>query len=232
MTMTLHTKASGMALLHQIQGNELEPLNRPQLKMPMERALGEVYVDNSKPPVFNYPEGAAYEFNAAAAAAASAPVYGQSGIAYGPGSEAAAFGANSLGGFPQLNSVSPSPLMLLHPPPQLSPFLHPHGQQVPYYLENEPSAYAVRDTGPPAFYRYPRQVRVSSVSGPVWGGSARGETSWAADRPLPPLGEVRKDSLRARLLSIGSFKTTITTTQQQCSPPIAVLWERQIQKAR
>ncbi|XP_052606912.1 estrogen receptor [Peromyscus californicus insignis] len=158
MTMTLHTKASGMALLHQIQGNELEPLNRQQLKMPLERALGEVYVDSSKPAVFNYPEGAAYEFNAAAAAAAaaSAPVYGQSGIAYGPGSEAAAFGANSLGAFPQLNSVSPSPLMLLHPPPpQLSPFLHPHGQQVPYYLENEPNAYAatVRDAGPPAFYR-------------------------------------------------------------------------------
>ncbi|XP_026643119.1 estrogen receptor isoform X1 [Microtus ochrogaster] len=155
MTMTLHTKASGMALLHQIQGNELEPLNRPQLKMPLERALGEVYVDGSKPAVFNYPESAAYEFNAAAAAAASAPVYGQSGIAYGPGSEAAAFGASTLGAFPQLNSVSPSPLMLLHPPPpQLSPFLHPHGQQVPYYLENEPSAYAaVRDPGPPAFYR-------------------------------------------------------------------------------
>lgn len=102
MTMTLHTKAPGMALLHQIQGSELEPLNRPQLKMPLERPLGEVYVDSSKPAVFNYPEGAAYEFNASAA---SAPVYGQSGIAYGPGSEAA-FGANNLGGFPQLNSVS------------------------------------------------------------------------------------------------------------------------------
>ncbi|OBS69777.1 hypothetical protein A6R68_01682, partial [Neotoma lepida] len=172
MTMTLHTKASGMALLHQIQGNELEPLNRQQLKMPLERALGEVYVDSSKPAVFNYPEGAAYEFNAAAA---SAPVYGQSGIAYGPGSEAAAFGANSLGAFPQLNSVSPSPLMLLHPPPpQLSPFLHPHGQQVPYYLENEPSAYAVRDTGPPAFYRYPHRLGVTSVPGLARGGSARG----------------------------------------------------------
>nr|XP_020012898.1 estrogen receptor [Castor canadensis] len=151
MTMTLHAKASGMALLHQIQGNELEPLNRPQLKMPLERPLGEVYVDNSKPAVFNYPEGAAYEFNAAAAA--STPVYGQAGLAYSPGSEAAAFGANGLGGFPQLNSVSPSPLMLLHPPPQLSPFLHAHGQQVPYYLENEPSGYAMREAGPPAFYR-------------------------------------------------------------------------------
>lgn len=202
MTMTLHTKASGMALLHQIQGNELEPLNRPQLKMPLERALGEVYVDGSKPAVFNYPESAAYEFNAAAAAAAaaSAPVYGQSGIAYGPGSEAAAFGANSLGAFPQLNSVSPSPLMLLHPPPpQLSPFLHPHGQQVPYYLENEPSAYAaVRDPGPPAFYRYPRHA---SGWPPCQGwpgeGAREGETSRATDRPLPLLGEVRKDSLRS-----------------------------------
>uniref|UniRef100_A0A2R8ZSJ5 Estrogen receptor n=1 Tax=Pan paniscus TaxID=9597 RepID=A0A2R8ZSJ5_PANPA len=151
MTMTLHTKASGMALLHQIQGNELEPLNRPQLKIPLERPLGEVYVNSSKPAVYNYPEGAAYEFNAAAAA--NAQVYGQTGLPYGPGSEAAAFGSNGLGGFPPLNSVSPSPLMLLHPPPQLSPFLQPHGQQVPYYLENEPSGYTVREAGPPAFYR-------------------------------------------------------------------------------
>uniref|UniRef100_P03372-2 Isoform 2 of Estrogen receptor n=1 Tax=Homo sapiens TaxID=9606 RepID=P03372-2 len=151
MTMTLHTKASGMALLHQIQGNELEPLNRPQLKIPLERPLGEVYLDSSKPAVYNYPEGAAYEFNAAAAA--NAQVYGQTGLPYGPGSEAAAFGSNGLGGFPPLNSVSPSPLMLLHPPPQLSPFLQPHGQQVPYYLENEPSGYTVREAGPPAFYR-------------------------------------------------------------------------------
>ena len=141
-----------MALLHQIQGNELEPLNRPQLKIPLERPMGEVYVDSSKPTVYNYPEGAAYDFNAAAAA--SAPVYGQSGLAYGPGSEAAAFGANGLGGFPPLNSVSPSPLVLLHPPTQLSPYLHPNSQQVPYYLENEPNGYAVREAGPPAFYRY------------------------------------------------------------------------------
>lgn len=158
-----------MALLHQIQGNELETLNRPQLKIPLERPLGEVYVDGSKPAVYNYPEGAAYDFNAAPAA--SAPVYGQSGLAYGSGSEAAAFGANGLGGFPPLNSVSPSPLVLLHPPPQLSPFLRPHGQQVPYYLENEPSGYAVRETGPPAFYRYPRRAPRRATSG------------WPAARP-------------------------------------------------
>lgn len=186
MTMTLHTKASGMALLHQIQGNELEPLNRPQLKIPLERPLGEVYVDGGKPAVYNYPEGAAYDFNAAAAAAASAPVYSQSGLAYGPGSEAAAaaFGANGLGGYPPLNSVSPSPLVLLHPPPQLSPFLHPHGQQVPYYLENEPSGYAVREAGPPAFYRYPRPAAphprgvAATRPGREGGSEGAGEPGW------------------------------------------------------
>ncbi|XP_055982132.1 estrogen receptor [Sorex fumeus] len=153
MTMTLHSKAPGMGLLHQMQsgGGELEPLNRQQLKMPLERPLGDVYVDGSKPGgVYGYPEGAAYDFNAPAA-----PVYGQAGLTYGPGSEAAAaYGsANGLGGFPQLNSVSPNSVMLLHPPPQLSPYLHPHGQQVPYYLDNEPNTYALREAGPPAFYR-------------------------------------------------------------------------------
>ena len=190
MTMTLHTKASGMALLHQIQANELEPLNRPQLKIPLERPLSEVYVDSSKPAVYNYPEGAAYDFNAAAAA--SAPVYGQSGLAYGPGSEAAAFSANGLGGFPPLNSVSPSPLVLLHPPPQLSPFLHPHGQQVPYYLENEPSGYAVREAGPPAFYRYPRRpprhVGVAAARPAAGGSGGRGAAPPGARGARRPRG--------------------------------------------
>lgn len=168
--MTLHTKASGMALLHQVPGGELEPLNRQQLKMPLERPLGDVYVDSNKPAVYSYPEGAAYDFNAAAAAA---PVYGQAGLAYGPGSEAAAaYGSNGLGGFPQLSSVSPSSMMLLHPPTQLSPYLHPHGQQVPYYLENEPNGYALREAGPPAFYRYPR--RPQRTRRPPRGGRERG----------------------------------------------------------
>ncbi|XP_006882804.1 PREDICTED: estrogen receptor [Elephantulus edwardii] len=152
--MTLHTKAPpGMALMHQITGNELESLNRPQLKIPLERPLGDMYVDSSKPSMYNYPEGAAYDFNAAAAA--SAPGYGHAGLGYGPGAEAAAFGGppSGIGGFPPLSSVSPSPLMLLHPPPQLSPFLHQHGQQVPYYLDNEQSGYAGREPGTPAYYR-------------------------------------------------------------------------------
>ncbi|XP_074165625.1 estrogen receptor isoform X7 [Sminthopsis crassicaudata] len=146
MTMTLHTKSSGVALLHQIQGNELEPLNRQQLKIPLERPLGEMYVDSNKTGVYNYPEGAAYDFNNAAA-----PVYGSSNLTYAPSSET--FNSNGLGGFHSLNNVSPSPLVLLHPPPQLSPFLHHHSQQVPYYLENEQSGYAMREAAPQAFYR-------------------------------------------------------------------------------
>ncbi|XP_027713788.1 estrogen receptor isoform X2 [Vombatus ursinus] len=146
MTMTLHTKSSGVALLHQIQGNELEPLNRQQLKIPLDRPLGEMYVDSNKTGVYNYQEGAAYDFNTAAA-----PVYGSSNLTYAPNSET--FGSNGLGGFHSLNNVSPSPLVLLHPPPQLSPFLHHHSQQVPYYLENEQSGYAMREAAPQAFYR-------------------------------------------------------------------------------
>ncbi|XP_036623035.1 estrogen receptor isoform X1 [Trichosurus vulpecula] len=146
MTMTLHTKSSGVALLHQIQGNELEPLNCQQLKIPLDRPLGEMYVDNNKTGVYNYPEGAAYDFNTAAA-----PVYGSSNLTYAPNSET--FSSNGLGGFHSLNNVSPSPLVLLHPPAQLSPFLHHHSQQVPYYLENEQSGYAMREAAPQAFYR-------------------------------------------------------------------------------
>ncbi|XP_077005402.1 estrogen receptor isoform X3 [Tamandua tetradactyla] len=173
MTMTFHTKASGMALLHQIQGNELEPLNRPQLKLPLERPLGDVYVDSGKPTVYSYSEGAAYDLNAAAAA--PAPVYGQPGLAYGPGPDAAAaFGANGLGGFAPLNSVSPSPLVLLHPPPPLSPFLHPHSQQVPYYLDGEQGAYAVREAGASAYYRPNSDNRRQSGRERLTGASDKG----------------------------------------------------------
>lgn len=105
MTMTLHTKSSGVALLHQIQGNELEPLNRQQLKIPLDRPLGEMYVDSNKTGVYNYQEGAAYDFNTAAA-----PVYGSSNLTYAPNSET--FGSNGLGGFHSPNNVSPSPLVL------------------------------------------------------------------------------------------------------------------------
>ncbi|EFB19019.1 hypothetical protein PANDA_009027, partial [Ailuropoda melanoleuca] len=104
MTMTLHTKASGMALLHQIQGTELETLSRPQLKIPLERPLGEVYVDSSKPAVYNYPEGGAYDFNAAPAA--SVWYFGQN---FAPAAETL-----SLADLVELLSVNK--VDLLHPP--------------------------------------------------------------------------------------------------------------------
>lgn len=145
MTMTLHTKTSGVALLHQIQATELEPLSRPQLKIPLERPLSDMYVESSKTGVFNYPEGTAYDFSTAA------PVYSSSSLSYAPSSES--FGSSNLGGFHSLNNVPPSPVVFLQTAPQLSPFIHHHSQQVPYYLENEPSSFAMREAAPTAFYR-------------------------------------------------------------------------------
>lgn len=145
MTMTLHTKNSGVALLHQIQGTELETLSRPQLKIPLDQPLNEMYVESSKTGVFNYPEVTTYDFSTTAQ-----PVYSSASLSYAPASET--FGSNSLGGFPSLNNVPPSPVVFLQTAPQLSPFIH-HNQQVPYYLENEPGSFSVRDAGPSVFYR-------------------------------------------------------------------------------
>ncbi|XP_078239380.1 estrogen receptor isoform X2 [Pogona vitticeps] len=143
-TMTLHTKSSGVALMHQIQGNELEPLNRPQLKIPLEQPISEMYVDSSKTGSFNYPEGTVYDFST------TAPVYSSASLSYAPTTES--FGSSNLGGFHSMNNVPPSPVVFLQTTPQLSPFIH-HNQQVPYYLENEPSSFAMREAAPSAFYR-------------------------------------------------------------------------------
>ncbi|KAF4796318.1 estrogen receptor [Turdus rufiventris] len=143
--MTLHTKTSGVTLLHQIQGTELETLSRPQLKIPLERSLSDMYVETNKTGVFNYPEGAAYDFGT------TAPVYSSTTLSYAPTSES--FGSSSLAGFHSLNSVPPSPVVFLQTAPQLSPFIHHHSQQVPYYLENDQGSFGMREAAPPAFYR-------------------------------------------------------------------------------
>ncbi|NXG23673.1 ESR1 protein, partial [Grallaria varia] len=155
LTMTLHTKTSGVTLLHQIQGTELETLSRPQLKVPLERSLSDMYVETNKPGVFNYPEGATYDFGT------TAPVYGSTTLSYAPASES--FGSSSLAGFHSLNSVPPSPVVFLQTAPQLSPFIHHHGQQVPYYLENDQGSFGMREAAPPAFYRPSSDNRRHSI---------------------------------------------------------------------
>uniref|UniRef100_G1NJ86 Estrogen receptor n=1 Tax=Meleagris gallopavo TaxID=9103 RepID=G1NJ86_MELGA len=155
MTMTLHTKASGVTLLHQIQGTELETLSRPQLKIPLERSLSDMYVESNKTGVFNYPEGATYDFGT------TAPVYGSTTLSYAPTSES--FGSSSLAGFHSLNNVPPSPVVFLQTAPQLSPFIHHHNQQVPYYLENEQGSFGMREAAPPAFYRPSSDNRRHSI---------------------------------------------------------------------
>ncbi|NWX77895.1 ESR1 protein, partial [Alca torda] len=155
LTMTLHTKTSGVTLLHQIQGTELETLSRPQLKIPLERSLSDMYVESNKTGVFNYPEGAAYDFGT------TAPVYSSTTLSYAPTSES--FGSSSLAGFHSLNNVPPSPVVFLQTAPQLSPFIHHHSQQVPYYLENEQGSFGMREAAPPAFYRASSDNRRHSI---------------------------------------------------------------------
>ncbi|XP_075604521.1 estrogen receptor isoform X1 [Balearica regulorum gibbericeps] len=155
LTMTLHTKTSGVTLLHQIQGAELETLSRPQLKIPLERSLSDMYVESNKAGVFNYPEGATYDFGT------TAPVYSSTTLSYAPTSES--FGSSSLAGFHSLNNVPPSPVVFLQTAPQLSPFIHHHSQQVPYYLENEQGSFGMREAAPPAFYRPSSDNRRHSI---------------------------------------------------------------------
>ncbi|KAM6083731.1 estrogen receptor isoform 1-T1 [Theristicus caerulescens] len=155
LTMTLHTKTSGVTLLHQIQGTELETLSRPQLKIPLERSLSDMYVESNKTGVFNYPEGATYDFGT------TAPVYSSASLSYAPTSES--FGSSSLAGFHSLNNVPPSPVVFLQTAPQLSPFIHHHSQQVPYYLENEQGSFGMREAAPPAFYRPSSDNRRHSI---------------------------------------------------------------------
>ncbi|NXW27909.1 ESR1 protein, partial [Phaetusa simplex] len=169
LTMTLHTKTSGVTLLHQIQGTELETLSRPQLKIPLERSLSDMYVESNKTGVFNYPEGATYDFGT------TAPVYSSTTLSYAPTSES--FGSSSLAGFHSLNNVPPSPVVFLQTAPQLSPFIHHHSQQVPYYLENEQGSFGMREPAPPAFYRASSDNRRHSIRERMSSTSEKGSLS-------------------------------------------------------
>ncbi|NXO07136.1 ESR1 protein, partial [Oriolus oriolus] len=169
LTMTLHTKTSGVTLLHQIQGTELETLSRPQLKIPLERSLSDMYVETNKTGVFNYPEGATYDFGT------TAPVYSSTTLSYAPTSES--FGSSSLAGFHSLNSVPPSPVVFLQTAPQLSPFIHHHSQQVPYYLENDQGSFGMREAAPPAFYRPSSDNRRHSIRERMTSTSEKGSLS-------------------------------------------------------
>lgn len=144
--MPLHSKSPGITLLHQIQGTELETISRPPLKLPLERSLGEMYVDSNRTGIFNYPEGTTYDFTAA-----TAPVYSSASLSYATSSES--FGSSSLTGLHSLNNVPPSPVVFLQTAPQISPFIHHHGQQVPYYLESEQGSFGAREATPATFYR-------------------------------------------------------------------------------
>ncbi|KAM9316745.1 estrogen receptor [Gastrophryne carolinensis] len=146
MSMPLHSKTPGITLLHQIQGTELETVSRPPIRLPLERTIGEMFVESNRTGIFNYPEGTTYDFTAV-----TAPVYSSASLSYATSSEA--FGSSSLAGLHSLNNVQPSPVVFLQTAPQFSPFIHHHGQQVPCYLENEQGSFAVREVAPSSYYR-------------------------------------------------------------------------------
>ncbi|XP_056423270.1 estrogen receptor [Hyla sarda] len=172
MTMPLHSKTSGITLLHQIQASELETISRPPLKLPsLERPLGEMYVESNRTGIFNYPEGTSYDFTAA-----TAPVYSSASLSYAASSET--FGSSSLAGLHSLNNVPPSPVVFLQTAPQISPFIHHHGQQVPYYLESEQNSFGVREAAPPTYYRSGADNRRQS---------GRERISASNDKGTPPM---------------------------------------------
>lgn len=104
-----------MALLHQIQANELEPPEPPAAQDPPERPLGEMYVDSSKPAVYNYPEGAA-DFNAASPLAPPTASRASLRPRVRGGCSPTAWGPPAA-----QQRASPSPGAAPHPPPQPLP---------------------------------------------------------------------------------------------------------------
>ncbi|XP_028653534.1 estrogen receptor isoform X1 [Erpetoichthys calabaricus] len=170
-----YSKTPGVALLHHKTDNrELEAFSGTPAKLPCEKALSEMYLEENRTctPV-GYLDGT-YEF-AAAATTAAGPLYNSATLGYHsttpePHSSAPEGNMHSLG------SVQTSPMLFLPSNPQLSPFIHHHhhhhSQRVPYYLESDQGSYHLREATPmPLFrphmgsrYQGPQEKNVSSAA--------------------------------------------------------------------
>uniref|UniRef100_UPI00398EB653 estrogen receptor isoform X5 n=1 Tax=Pristiophorus japonicus TaxID=55135 RepID=UPI00398EB653 len=136
MAIPLHHKSPAIALLQKIQASDLDTFGRQTLQLPIsgDGPLNEIYVEKNRAGAMNYPEGG-YEF------AAAATLYNPASLGYAASTDS--HGSSNIGGLHSLNSMSPSPLVFLQTTPQLSSFVS-HGQQVPYYVENEQSTPRMR----------------------------------------------------------------------------------------
>ncbi|XP_051869113.1 estrogen receptor isoform X2 [Pristis pectinata] len=148
MAIPLHHKSPAIALLQKIQTSELNTFGRQTLQLPIsgDGPLNEIYVEKNRAGTMNYPEGG-YEF------AAAATLYNPTNLGYAASTDSHA--SSNIGGLHSLNSMSPNPLVFLQTAPQLSSFVA-HGQQVPYYVENEQSScssFGLREGPPSTFYR-------------------------------------------------------------------------------
>nr|BAG82648.1 estrogen receptor alpha [Protopterus dolloi] len=175
MAVPLHSKMTGVALLQQMQANELEMFNSSSMKVQLERPLNDMYLESSRTGPFTYPEST-YELTSVPA---TGPIYNSPGVSYGNSNES--HGSSNLGGLHSLNSMPASPLVFLQSAPQLSPFVHHHhhSQQVSYYLENEQSNYGVNDAAPVAFFRSSVDSRRQA---------ARDRLSSMSEQCTPPAG--------------------------------------------
>ncbi|XP_059842314.1 estrogen receptor isoform X1 [Hypanus sabinus] len=148
MAVPLHHKSPAIALLQKLQTSELDTFGRQTLQLPIsgDGPLNEIYVEKNRAGTMNYPEGG-YDF------AAAASLYNPTSLGYAASTDS--HGSSSIGGLHSLNSMSPSPLVFLQTAPQLSSFVS-HGQQVPYYMENEQNgcnSFGLREGPPSTFYR-------------------------------------------------------------------------------
>ncbi|XP_058881162.1 estrogen receptor isoform X1 [Acipenser ruthenus] len=156
-----HSNTPGVPLQHKIEARELEAFSSSPSKLPPDRALSEMYLEeNRTSATVNYLDNT-YEF----AAAAAAPLYNPSNLVYHsaplePHSSASEGNLHSRGNVPT------SPLVFMPSNPQLSSFIHHHhhhSRQIPYYLENDQGSYRLREATPEAIFRPSMEGRYQGV---------------------------------------------------------------------
>ncbi|MGH0114380.1 UNVERIFIED_CONTAM: hypothetical protein FKN15_005781 [Acipenser sinensis] len=156
-----HSNTPGVPLQHKIEARELEAFSSSPSKLPPDRALSEMYLEeNRTSATVNYLDNT-YEF----AAAAAAPLYNPSNLVYHsaplePHSSASEGNLHSRGNVPT------SPLVFMPSNPQLSSFIHHHhhhSRQIPYYLENDQGSYRLREATPEPIFRPSMEGRYQGV---------------------------------------------------------------------
>ncbi|XP_041108348.1 estrogen receptor [Polyodon spathula] len=146
-----YSNTPGVPLQLKIEVRELEAFSSSPNKLPPDRALSEMYLEENRTGAAVTYLDNTYEF----ATAAAAPLYSPSNLVY----HSAPLESHSSapeGNLHSQGNVPTSPLVFLPSNPQLSPFIqhhHHHSRQVPYYLENDQGNYRLREATPEPIFR-------------------------------------------------------------------------------